>query len=143
MAVTEFCAACGATGDLSEHHLRPRVSGGEDGPTVNLCEKCHGEAHGVIWRNHAALTRQALARKRRQGRRVGQVPYGFTLAEDEDRLLPNAEEQEIIDEIRRRREAGEALQAIADDLNAREVPTKKQGGSWWPATVSNIAKAVA
>jgi len=88
-------------------------------------------------------TTDALAHKKAQGRRVGEVPYGFTLAEDGDRLLPNAEEQEIIREIRARREAGETLQTIADDLNARAVPTKKNG-SWWPATIANIImKAVA
>lgn len=50
---------------------------------------------------------------------MGQVPYGFTLGEDGDRLLPDAEEQEILQEIRRRRAAGETLQTIANDLTDR------------------------
>jgi DNA invertase Pin-like site-specific DNA recombinase len=85
-------------------------------------------------------TTAALQHKRREGRRAGQVPFGFTLAEDGDRLLPVPEEHDVIEEIKERREAGDTLQGIADDLNARGVPTKN-GGRWWPATVANIANA--
>lgn len=86
-------------------------------------------------------TTDALAHKKANGRRSGQVPFGFTLGEDGDQLLPVAGELEIIDELRARRDAGETLKSIADDLNTRGVPTKN-GGRWWPATVANIANAV-
>lgn len=85
-------------------------------------------------------TVDALAHKKANGRRTGQVPFGFSLADDGDHLLPVPGELEIIDELRARRGGGETLQAIADDLNAREIATKN-GGRWWARTVANIATA--
>jgi hypothetical protein len=35
------CFACGLTRPCEQHHVIPRASGGEDGPTVPLCLSCH------------------------------------------------------------------------------------------------------
>ena len=88
----------------------------------------------------AERTADALAHKKAQGRRTGEVPYGYDLAEDGDTLLPNADELGIIREVQARREEGETLQGIADELNGREVPTKK-GARWWPGTIRNLLSA--
>ena len=85
-------------------------------------------------------TADALAYKKSEGRRVGEVPYGYDLAADGDTLLPNEDELAIIRKVQDRREEGATLQGIADELTGREVPTKK-GGRWWPATVRNLLTA--
>jgi len=65
-------------------------------------------------------TRQALARKRAQGVRLGRPP---TIA------------AYVIDRIRRERAAGKSLAAIADALNNDHVPTAQGGQRWYPATI--------
>ncbi len=65
-------------------------------------------------------TRQALARTRAQGIRLGRPP---TMS------------QYAIERIRRERAAGHSLAAIANGLNADRVPTAQGGRRWYPATV--------
>ncbi|HLE99705.1 MAG TPA: recombinase family protein [Gaiellaceae bacterium] len=64
--------------------------------------------------------RQALARKRAQGVRLGRPPTMSAYA---------------IERIRRERAAGSSLAAIANGLNADHVPTAQSGSRWYPATV--------
>jgi hypothetical protein len=45
-------------------------------------------------------------------------------------------------EVAARVDQGETLAAIADDLDARQVPTAR-GGRWWPSTVAHVARSVA
>lgn len=68
-------------------------------------------------------TKEALAVKRAEGVRLGRP-----------NLLPAAIRLEIL----QRRQAGETLRSIADDLNGRSVPTAQGGAQWWPATVRKI-----
>jgi DNA invertase Pin-like site-specific DNA recombinase len=70
-------------------------------------------------------TRQALARKRAQGVRLGRPPT----------MSPYA-----IERIRRERAAGASLAAIANGLNADRVPTAQGGRRWYPATVRYALK---
>jgi DNA invertase Pin-like site-specific DNA recombinase len=65
-------------------------------------------------------TRQALARKRAQGARLGRPPT----------MSPYA-----LERIRRERAAGNSLSAIANGLNADRIPTAQGGRRWYPATV--------
>jgi len=65
-------------------------------------------------------TRQALARKRGQGVRLGRPPT----------ITPY-----VIERIRRERAAGKTLAAIADGLNNDHVPTAQGGQRWYPATI--------
>ncbi len=65
-------------------------------------------------------TRQALARKRGQGVRLGRPPT----------IAPH-----LIERIRRERAAGKTLAAIADALNNDHVPTAHGGQRWYPATI--------
>jgi DNA invertase Pin-like site-specific DNA recombinase len=65
-------------------------------------------------------TRQALARKRAQGVRLGRPPS----------MSPY-----VIERIRREREAGNSLAAIANGLNTDRIPTAQEGRRWYPSTV--------
>jgi hypothetical protein len=127
------CFECGGLADV-EHHVVPRSRGGTK--TVRLCEDCHGKAHGRAMTTNA-LTRQALARKRSNGERTGQVPFGFDLASDGVTLIPNAGEQESWGVIRGLRTQGMTLREIAAELNRRGIRTKK-GGPWVHSTIQRL-----
>lgn len=68
----------------------------------------------------AKRIREALAAKRAQGVRLGRPPT----------MSPYA-----IERIRRERQAGKSLAAIAEGLNQDRVPTAQGGQRWYPATV--------
>ena len=76
-------------------------------------------------------TRSAMAVKRANGQRVGAVPYGFDVADDGVTLVPNETEQAIIRDIGTMRARGMTLEAIADALTKRGVPTKTGKPQRW------------
>ena len=83
-------------------------------------------------------TRAALAVKKSNGQRVGTVPFGHDLADGGVALVPNEMEQGIIREIRAMRSGGMTLQAIANSLTERRVPTKNGGARWGHTSVRSI-----
>ena len=68
-------------------------------------------------------TREALAQKRAQGVRLGRPP-----------ALPAS----VARRIRREREKGATLTAIAEGLNTDGVATAHEGKQWWPSTVKGV-----
>src|SRR5262249_16583182 len=68
-------------------------------------------------------TKEALAVKKAQGVRLGRPP-----------VVP----QNLVRRIERQRARGETLRAIADSLNADNVPTAQGGKQWYAATVRGI-----
>jgi hypothetical protein len=114
------CFECGRP--ASEwHHVVPRSEGGTK--TVPLCGECHGKAHGGAGggvRTRSELTRNGLAAARARGVRLGRPPS-----------LPDETRQRI----RRERDAGASLAAIAARLNDEDVATAQGGRRWWPSTV--------
>jgi site-specific DNA recombinase len=85
----------------------------------------------------AERTRDALAYKRRNGERIGTIPYGYTLAKDGRHLVPDPEEMEVLAQIERERSHGKSYESIADELNADRIPTKGKG-RWYAATVRSV-----
>jgi len=85
-------------------------------------------------------TAAALAHKRSRGERVGDIPYGWRLADDGVALVPVESEQTIIREIRAMRDQGSSYRAIAEELTRREVPTKKGNARWTHQAVASILK---
>ena len=86
-------------------------------------------------------TRAALAHKKANGQRVGNIPFGSALAADGCTMIANSEEQEIITLIQEHRHAGLLLRAIADELNKKDHPTRR-GLRWRHPYVDNILAAV-
>jgi site-specific DNA recombinase len=86
-------------------------------------------------------TKDALQHKISKNERAGQIPYGWTLAEDGKTLLPNDLEQEAITLIQRLHGKGYTLRAICVEL-AKEGH-KSTGKTWHPQTVSNILRKAA
>jgi site-specific DNA recombinase len=98
-------------------------------------------------------TKDALRWKNQNGERTGSVPYGYDLADDGVKLIPNPVEQGVIADIRRMKSEGVSLQKICDRLNVSNIPTKKAGmsrmtkdgilpfkGKWGIIQVVNILK---
>ena len=74
-------------------------------------------------------TKGALAHMAAQGRRVGEVPYGFQLAEDGVHLIGNPAEEGLLRTIRELRAKGRTWAQVADEMNGRGLVTKK-GRPW-------------
>ncbi|MBF0459549.1 MAG: recombinase family protein [Nitrospirae bacterium] len=86
-------------------------------------------------------TADALQMKVKNHERAGQIPYGWTLAEDGNTLTPNALEQEAIVKIRELRAKGYTLQAVCNELTKEGY--KPLGKVWYPQTIKNILRKAA
>lgn len=87
-----------------------------------------------------ARTKAALQAKKVRGERVGQLPYGYR-CDDGTNLIPDADEQEIIAQVRQLQAEGLSLRAIAARLTATNRPSR--GAAWHPQTIKNILSAAA
>ncbi len=85
-----------------------------------------------------ARTRTAMQHKRRNGQRVGTVPYGYDLADDGITLIENVKEQSVITDIGAMRAGGATFTKIAAELGRRNVRTKAGRATWEPQTVRRI-----
>lgn len=83
-------------------------------------------------------TKQALSRKKERGERIGEVPYGYSDANGQ--LVSCPEEQRVISMMLELESNGLTKNAIARELNARGVPTKK-GKSWHCRQVIDVLRA--
>lgn len=84
-------------------------------------------------------TSAAMSFKKRNGQRVGNIPFGFRLARDKVSLKPVEVELETVKLIYTLRGEGLSRCAIARKLNEAEVATKN-GGRWYHTTVDSILK---
>ncbi|MCA1962241.1 MAG: recombinase family protein [Desulfomonile sp.] len=77
--------------------------------------------------------------RRAQGCRLGEVPFGFSLASDGKTLVESGEEQKAIRLSLRLKRQGHSAAAIARELNRRGIPTKK-GAEWTHVQVTRLLK---
>lgn len=80
----------------------------------------------------------AMSVKKSAGQRVGDVPYGFDLADDGVTLVENPNEQKALELIRELRAKGLSFRKIANELKSRGIETKKGRSTWQPKTISNL-----
>ena len=78
------------------------------------------------------------------GRPHGKVPYGYRREHDPATgesvaQVPDEQTAPVVQEIARRLLAGEALYAVASDLNARGVPAPRGAPAWHPTQVKRLA----
>jgi site-specific DNA recombinase len=71
-------------------------------------------------------TRDAMAHKRANGRRVGNLPYGYSVSADGSTLTPDAAEQATLTHIRTLAAQGLSTRTIAARLNADGLLTRKR-----------------
>jgi site-specific DNA recombinase len=84
-------------------------------------------------------TRDALRHKRSQGERVGNIAFGFRLADDGQHVEPDPAEQGALSEIRRLRNQGATLRGIAATLNSGAIRTRR-GTPWRLESVARVLK---
>ena len=129
------CFECGGE-YTTMHHVVPRSRGGT--ATVPLCDSCHANAHhrdgNMATRT---LTVSAMNRLRKSGKRIGQVPFGWTLCSKGDRLVEDTIEQAALKKILELSAEGLSLRGIARALNNAGVPSKN-GGSWSFTSIKSI-----
>lgn len=83
-------------------------------------------------------TSNSLQHKKHTGQKyTNKTPYGFQAIEG--RLIEVKKEAVVVAEIQAARASGTTLQAIANDLNGRGIPTKT-GKQWQPATIHLLLK---
>jgi len=81
-------------------------------------------------------TKNVLSFKRQNGQIYGPTPFGYKV--EGNRLRPAPEEMQVLAIIKRMREEGHSLRAIAATLNANGIPTKRGGRKWAPETVRKL-----
>ncbi len=83
-------------------------------------------------------TKAVMGHLRTKGRRIsGSIPYGYTLAEDGENLVPLPAEQKTIRLILTLRSQGRSLRAIAAHLESQGIRAKS-GNTWTPQTIAGI-----
>lgn len=82
-------------------------------------------------------TKMALAQKKATGEVYSPIPYGYR--EIEGRLVEVSKEAGVVADILRKRDQGRSYDAIASELNANGIPSKR-GGNWYASTVHYLVK---
>lgn len=80
--------------------------------------------------------------RRAEGKRIGEIPFGYTLDDDGRTLLEHPGEQEALTLIHSMREQSRSLRDIADELNSRGYKAKK-GGKWTHGQVQAVLRRAA
>jgi site-specific DNA recombinase len=89
----------------------------------------------------AERTRDALRLKIIRNERAGQVPYGWTLAEDGKTLLENEGQQKAVSLMSDLRKKGCSLRSICQELETKGH--KPVGHKWHPKTIASILSRIA
>ena len=96
------------TNNIHQHHVVPRSRGGTK--TLPLCQECHSKAHHMRKNmNTSVLTKQALAKKKKRGERLGSPPASFRMV---DGVLYPTDETEIVVMAVRMRQGGAKLREV-------------------------------
>ena len=112
------------------------VGNGDDPGSVFMKQVI--DAAAVYERNLIkARTKAAMAAKRAAGHRIGEVPFGWQLADD-GRLIEHPAEQNVLALIQECRAAGYSLRQIAAVLMKQGIVTKKGRTTWYAETVKSI-----
>jgi site-specific DNA recombinase len=85
-------------------------------------------------------TRDAMRHKRSNGERVGNIAYGYRLAEAGQRLEPDPSEQAVVARIHELRRRRRTLREIAATLNGHGWHTRR-GSAWRHEHIARILKA--
>ena len=75
---------------------------------------------------------------KKRGQRVGHLPFGMRCNAADQRMLElDPGEQAVLTEVRKLRERGATMHAIAESLNARGIPTR-HGRIWQRSAVQQL-----
>ena len=124
-------------GDLITKKRADMVSVIEDFDTTSASGKLMFQMLAVLAefeRNLVGERTATVLQNKKANRQVytNQTPYGFKAVNG--RLEQVKQEVKVVAEIQQARAKGKTLQAIADNLNSRGIPTKTNK-QWQPATI--------
>jgi site-specific DNA recombinase len=124
-------------GDLITKKRADMVSVIEDFDTTSASGKLMFQMLAVLAefeRNLVGERTASVLQNKKANRQVytNQTPYGFKAVNG--RLEQVKQEVKVVAEIQQARAKGQTLQAIADNLNSRGIPTKTNK-QWQPATI--------
>jgi DNA invertase Pin-like site-specific DNA recombinase len=86
-----------------------------------------------------ARTKAALQVKKSRNERIGTIPFGYRLHENNVNLIPDEREQKINIYVHSRRKQGAKLREIADELNSRDERTRR-ASLWTPRSICELKK---
>lgn len=89
-----------------------------------------------------ARTKAALAAMKREGKRVGHIPFGYRLADDGIHLEAEELEQNILKQMRDLRSDGFSIREIAEEMNKRGAFNRGES-LWNHASVHRILNQMA
>lgn len=143
--ILNFCAVCGSTDDIKQHHFTPRSHGGSDDETnlLTLCQKHHCEIHGMSYRdkvNHRKLTMEGLQKARERGVKLGNpnlVEYNKNRKRTA-KILHYRYEDEVLD----LKSKGFTHREICQEFEIREYKTNNGSEKWHPAQISRILSRI-
>ena len=137
------CFECGATNDIQDHHVVPRLRGGTK--TVPLCYTCHMKAHGRDSRgmNHKKLTKAALAQAKARGVKLGSSNPAIKEASQRGTRAKGARTIARLTHVFLgiRDEGFTTGQAMADILNDRGI-LSASGKPWTGGTAKKMWKRI-
>lgn len=81
-------------------------------------------------------TSEGRRKRRLQGKRIGSIPFGYSLGPD-NALIPIRKEQETLGIILRLRDQGRAYHVIAAYLNDRRM-LSQSGGLWYASNIKSV-----
>lgn len=124
----DICNRCGI-GTTEKHHYAPKhlFPDFKSWGTVPLCRQCHMRWHQIMTPNMGKeATKTALQSLKNSGKRLGR---------------PVMMAQDTRNRVAELRAAGMTMQAVADTLNAENVPTAR-GGKWYASTVRGVLRSL-
>ncbi len=132
-------------GDLITKKRADMVSVIEDFDTTSASGKLMFQMLAVLAefeRNLVGERTASVLQNKKANRQVytNQTPYGFKAVNG--RLEQVKQEVKVVAEIQQARAKGQTLQAIADNLNSRGIPTKTNK-QWRPATIHLLLQRTA
>lgn len=105
------------------HHIIPRKAGGENGPTVDICDHHHTMLHKVALRLKSGKPHFDLVRGE-QGQRLEKILWLATQVHNAFQAVandPNKQVTEILSLNKRDREVVQAIQRIYPQLKSRRA----------------------
>ena len=129
------CFECGEPAQAN-HHVVPKILGGTK--TIPLCDDCHSKVHDKDLTSMRKLTTDLFKSwgPPKVGRRHkgGIPPYGFDVQKTHGQrggtLVENEEEQKVVKQIKKWRDAGLPKAKIMRELNEKKIPTKTGKSEW-------------
>lgn len=133
------CSCCGNDDDVQMHHLYPKSQGCPDTLMIPLCYTCHRKAHGLKTSlNHSELTRAGLMKAKARGVKMGGLRSKSLESMNRARIAKADIRAESMGyDLMAMKRSGMTFQSIADEMNARKIPTAN-GKRWHPTTAKNL-----